>query len=58
MISGVTITLTCSNITISKSHTSDNWDELQVEDEAQAYMVAVLLDQYVDNNNYKDCIDG
>lgn len=55
-IDGGMITLTCSGITISKSLTSANQDELQVEDVALAYMVAVVLGQYRDKSNYKDYI--
>lgn len=51
-IDGGMITLTCSSITISKSLTSANQDELQVEDVALAYMVAVVLGQYRDKSNY------
>lgn len=51
-IDGGMITLTCSGITISKSLTSANQDELQVEDVALAYMVAVVLGQYRDKSNY------
>ena len=52
------ITPTCSDITISKSLTSANQEELQVEDVALAYMVAVVLGQYRDKSNYKDYIVG
>lgn len=44
------ITRTFCNIMISKSLISGNWDELQVKDETLAYMVAVALEQYEDNN--------